>query len=208
MDSAELSQFESYCTTLYTSPSAEDRQKAEHALVGLSTTPDYIPHCQYVLSNSKLPYAQLVATNALKRLLQQMWNHLTPAQRVDHRNFVLNFLANNGPACENFVTASLLQLLAFITKLAWLDLEDQQQIVNEVRTFFHATTSHLILGLQMFQQLVTEMNTSANTRSLAQHRKVGVFTLGLTRAPSKPHPRLHSPIPPAHTCPSPYDFSL
>jgi hypothetical protein len=80
MGSAELQAFEAYCLQLYTSPHAEERAKAEAALVQLSTTPEYIPRCQIVLSSSTMPYAQLVASNALKRLLQSNWNHLTPQQ--------------------------------------------------------------------------------------------------------------------------------
>ena len=45
----------------------------------------------------------------------------------------LNFLANQGPSCENYVSASLVQLVGCVTKLGWNDLEDQQQIVLEVR---------------------------------------------------------------------------
>ena len=66
MASAELLTFESYCETLYSSPSASERASAESALVQLSTAPEYIPRCQYVLSASQLPYAQLVASNALR----------------------------------------------------------------------------------------------------------------------------------------------
>ena len=76
----ELQTFEAYCEALYNSPHAEERAKAEAALVQLSTTPEYIPRCQFVLSHSALPYAQLVASNALKRLLQTNWNHLSPPQ--------------------------------------------------------------------------------------------------------------------------------
>ena len=56
--------------------------------------------------------------------------------------------------------------------------------------FLHATPSHLVLGLQLLATLVTEMNGSANTRSLTQHRKVAgsfrdlallsILQLGLT----------------------------
>jgi exportin-7 len=172
MSASELAAFEAYCETLYNSPSAEERAKAEAALVQLSTTPEYIPRCQFVLSNSKVPSAQLVATNALKKLLQQSWNHLTPQQRVDYRNYVLNFLATSGPTSTHFVCAALVQLLACVTKLGWMDLEDHQQIMHEVSKFLQATPSHLALGLHILNQLVTEMNSSANTRSLAQHRKV------------------------------------
>ena len=85
---------------------------------------------------------------------------------------VLNFLASQGPSCQHFVCASLVQLLACVTKLGWMDLDDQQQVLHEVAKFLQATPSHLVLGLQMLHQLVTEMNSAANTRSLAQHRKV------------------------------------
>ena len=52
---SELQTFEAYCETLYNSPHAEERAKAEAALVQLSTTPEYIPRCQFVLSNSTVP---------------------------------------------------------------------------------------------------------------------------------------------------------
>ena len=172
MSESELRTFEQYCETLYNSPSAEERAKAEAALMQLSTAPEYIPRCQFVLSNSQLPYAQLVATNALKRLLPSCWNHLTAQQRTESRNYALNFLASNSPSCQPFVNASLVQLLACITKLGWAELDDPQQVLQEVSRFLQATPAHVILGLQILQQLVTEMNSSSNTRSLATHRKV------------------------------------
>ena len=60
MGSSELQTFEAYCETLYNSPNADERAKAEAALVQLSTTPEYIPRCQFVLTSSSMPYAQLV----------------------------------------------------------------------------------------------------------------------------------------------------
>ena len=139
MSEAELRTFEQYCETLYNSPSAEERSKAEAALVQLSTTPEYIPQCQFVLSSSQLPYAQLVACNALKKLLSTCWNHLTPVQRVDSRNYALNFLASSGPSCQNFVNASCVQLLASVTKLGWMDLDDPQQVIYEASRFLQVS---------------------------------------------------------------------
>ena len=137
MGEAELRTFEAFCDTLYTSPNAEERNKAEAALVQLSTTPEYIPRCQFVLSNSQMPYAQLVASNALKKLLQTSWNHLTPPQRVEYRNYALNFLANQGPGLQGFVAASLVQLVACVTKLGWMEIEDHTQVLHEVGRFLH-----------------------------------------------------------------------
>ena len=55
------------------------------------------------------------------------------------------------------VWARQVQLLAIMTKLGWMDLEDHQQILLEVSRFLQATPAHLILGLQILQQLVTEV---------------------------------------------------
>ena len=190
LQEGQLQQFEAYCEKLYTSPDANERAAAEAALVQLSSSSEYIPQCQFVLDHSKLAYAQLVAANALKKLLMQSWNHLTVQQRVDFRNYVLTYLANNGPDCQAFVNASLAQLVGRMTKLGWLDANEHQQIVSEVSKFLHATPRHLVLGLQLLSTLVTEMNGSANTRSLTQHRKVAgsfrdlallsILQLGLT----------------------------
>ena len=82
LQEGQLQQFEAYCEKLYTSPDANERAAAEAALVQLSSSSEYIPQCQFVLDHSKLAYAQLVAANALKKLLMQSWNHLTVQQRV------------------------------------------------------------------------------------------------------------------------------
>ena len=43
---------------------------------------------------------------------------------------------------------------------------------RQVSKFLHATTGHLMLGLQLLRQLVSEMNYSSNSKSLMQQRKV------------------------------------
>ena len=97
MDAASLSRFEAYCHTLYTSPDPQQRRSAEEALVQLATDASYIPQCQFVLDNSKQSFAQLVAANALKKLLVQHWNHLSPQQQIEFRNYALSYLASRGP---------------------------------------------------------------------------------------------------------------
>ena len=51
------------------------------------------PNCAHVLDlhvhmhGTCLRYAQLVAANALKKLIVSSWNHLTPQQQMDFRNY-------------------------------------------------------------------------------------------------------------------------
>ena len=172
LTSGTLEQFERYCEQLYTSPDAGVRATAEAALVQLTTSAEYIPQCQQVLEQSSVAYAQLIAANALKRLVQQSWNQLSPADRVEQRNFVLNFLAAKGPACAPFVTVSLGQLVAVVTKLGWFDGAEHQQILPEVSKFLQERPEYVVLGLLLLEHLVCTMNASSNVRSLTQHRKV------------------------------------
>ena len=174
-----LELFEQLAAKLFTASTPQERAGAETALVRFTTQPEHLLQCKYVLDHSRQPYAQLVAANALKQLLLQSWNQMPPQQRIDFRNYTLSFLANRGVECEQFVTQSLVQLIARITKMGWFESDEHRNILDEVSKFLHATPTHLLIGLQLFSQLVAEMNATTNTRSLTQHRKVtGAFRDG------------------------------
>ena len=157
----DLGQFEACCEQLYTSPDPQARKTAEVALVQLSTTPACIPQCQFVLDNSAQPYAQLVAANALRKLVVLSWNNLSAEQRLGFRNYLLSYLANHGPSRQQFICRSLVQLVAAITKLGWLEAEEHQQIVADVDKFLHASPQHLVLGLQASASMTLAQRPSA-----------------------------------------------
>ena len=148
MSADEMATFERYCDQLYSSPSAAERAKAEQALVQLSTSAAYLPQCQAVIAGSSQPYAQLVAANAMRKLLAAHWSHLAPAQRLGVRNFLLGHLASHGVGLAHFVIASLVQTVATVTKLGWLEEEAHQHVVSDVSKFLHASAEHMPLGLQ------------------------------------------------------------
>ena len=89
---------------------------------------------------------------------------------------------------QAFVQKSLIQLLCRITKLGWFDDPQHQEIMKEITKFLQATIDHCISGLQILNQLVSEINlpTPGNLitlqpdltfiriwvgRTLTQHRK-------------------------------------
>ena len=197
MDASQLKQVEALCETLYsgvptTTPEGENvtRQEAQQRLLSLQTSADYIPQCQYILDNSKSQYARLVATNSLTELISVHWNSFTVPQRIDIRNYVLGYLANNGPQLQDFVTTALIKLVCRITKLGWFDDPVHRGLADDVTKFLQATVSHCILGLKILNQLVDELNIPTSGRTLTQHRKTSVsfrdaallkvFQLGLT----------------------------
>lgn len=89
-------------------------------------------------------------------------------------NYVLGYLAQKGPTLEKFVTTSLIQMVCRLTKFGWFDDEQHREIVNEVTKFLQATVDHCIIGLQILNELVTEMNLPVAGRNITFHRKIAV----------------------------------
>ncbi|KAL3918381.1 MAG: hypothetical protein SGILL_004261 [Bacillariaceae sp.] len=149
-----------------------------------------IGRCQYILDNSQSQFARLVATNSLTELITTHWNSFTVPQRIDIRNYVLSYLANNGPQLQDFVVTGLIKLVCRITKLGWFDDNVHRELADDVTKFLQATIDHCILGLKILNQLVDELNIPTSGRTLTQHRKTSVsfrdvcllkvFQLGLT----------------------------
>ncbi|KAG7356446.1 Importin-beta N-terminal domain containing protein [Nitzschia inconspicua] len=197
MELAQLKQVEALCETLYTGmPTTGEngepitRNEAQQRLMSLQQSAEYIPQCQYILDNSQSQFAKLVATNSLTELITTHWNSFTIPQRIDIRNYVLSYLANNGPQLQDFVVTSLIKLVCRITKLGWFDDPVHRGLAEDVTKFLQATVDHCILGLKILNQLVDELNIPTSGRTLTQHRKTSVsfrdvsllkvFQLGLT----------------------------
>lgn len=195
MDDTQLAQVESLCETLYTGmPSSGgekiSREEAQSRLLSLQSSASFIPQCQYILDRSQSQYALLVASNSLTELISSHWNNFSVPQRIDIRNYVLGYLANNGPTLQDFVTLSLIKLVCRITKLGWFDDSTHRELTDDVTKFLQASVDHCILGLKILNQLVDELNIPTSGRTLTQHRKTSVsfrdlclfkvFQLGLT----------------------------
>mmetsp|Transcript_22699 Transcript_22699/g.32592 ORF Transcript_22699/g.32592 Transcript_22699/m.32592 type:complete len:1112 (+) Transcript_22699:70-3405(+) len=174
MDQNQLSQVESLCLALYQGTSSSARAEAQKQLLTLQSTADFIPQCQFILDNSSLPYAQLVASSSLENLVTQFWNSFTVEQKLELRNYVLNYLATHAQNLEEFVVNNLCKLLCRITKLGWFDSNEHREIVDEIMKFLDASIDHSLIGLKLCNSLVDEMNTPIPGRTLTLHRKAAV----------------------------------
>jgi exportin-7 len=174
MDPSQLAQVEELCRALYQGTSSVLRAEAQQQLLTLQSTVDFIPQCQFILENSSLPYAQLVATTSLENLVTQFWNSFTLEQKLDVRNFVLRFLGNNASVLQEFVIGNLTKLACRITKLGWFDSPEHREIIEEIRKFLEASVDHSVIGLKLLNSLVDEMNSPTIGRSLTVHRKTAV----------------------------------
>ena len=137
------------------------------------TKPEYAVQCQAILDNSTSPYAHHLASSSLLKLVTEQG--LGGPLRLDIRNYILNYLASNGPKLARFVSTALVQLLCRITKLSWFDDDAHRTIVEDAKKFLQpGSPDHYVMGLRIFNMLVAEMNQPIPRRSLTQHRKTAV----------------------------------
>lgn len=142
-------------------------------------------------------YAQLLATTTLIKLVTRTPSALSLAQRLDIRNYVLNYLATR-PRLAPFVTQALVQLYARITKLGWFESikEDYlfRNVISQIKPFIQVkmisfflfylminlfqesnSVEYCIIGVQILSQLTCEVNQISSdeaSRSITKQRKV------------------------------------
>ncbi|XP_070539906.1 exportin-7-like isoform X2 [Ptychodera flava] len=171
----ELAQLEVLCKQLYTTANPGERNEAEKALVNFTDSPDCLNRCQLLLERGNSPYSQLLAASSLTKLVSRNTGSLPLEQRIDIRNYVLNYLATR-PKLPTYVTQALIQLFSRITKLGWFDCQKDQwvfrNVVDDVTQFLQGSVEHCMIGVQILSQLTAEMNQADTTRPLTKHRKV------------------------------------
>ncbi|XP_028041262.1 exportin-7-B isoform X2 [Bombyx mandarina] len=173
----EVIQIELLCKQLYESPDPALREQAEKAVVAFQESPDTLSKCQMLLERGESSYSQLLAATTLGKLISRSTASLTIQQRLDIRNYVLNYLATR-PKLANFVVQALVTLYSKITKLSWLDMVKEEyvfhNVVNDITSFLRSQELCTV-GVQLLSQLVVEMNQVSEAdanRSLAKHRKI------------------------------------
>lgn len=132
----------------------------------------------YPLLLFQAPYAQTFAAFVLTKLVGSFWQQIPADQRIQLRNYVLNFLASKGPQLKHQVRLELTTLLCRVTKLGWQQDDTFRTIVEDITRFLDASEEHCVIGLQVLTRLVSDMNTSSTSyrRILAQSqsRKVSL----------------------------------
>ncbi|XP_070507748.1 exportin-7 isoform X2 [Chironomus tepperi] len=173
----EVQQLELSCKQFYECTDPLIRSKAEKILFEFLEDPDALNKCQLLLDRGESAYAQLLAATTLTKLVSRNVQGLSLQQRVDIRNYILNYLATR--SLQSFVTQALIALLAKITKYGWFDsYKDEmifRQIDQDVKEFLKGSVEHCMIGVKILSQLVSEMNQIAEmdvNLSFTRHRKI------------------------------------
>ncbi|XP_041605959.1 ran-binding protein 17 isoform X2 [Vulpes vulpes] len=169
-----LAELEVLCTHLYVGTDLTQRIEAEKALLELIDSPECLSKCQLLLEQGTTSYAQLLAATCLSKLVSRV-SPLPVEQRVDIRNYILNYVASQ-PELAPFVIQALIQVIAKITKLGWFEVQKDQfvfrEIIADVKKFLQGTVEHCIIGVIILSELTQEMNLVDYSRPSAKHRKI------------------------------------
>ncbi|XP_042848376.1 ran-binding protein 17 isoform X1 [Panthera tigris] len=169
-----LAELEVLCTHLYIGTDLTQRIEAEKALLELIDSPECLSKCQLLLEQGTTSYAQLLAATCLSKLVSRV-SPLPVEQRVDIRNYILNYVASQ-PKLVPFVIQALIQVIAKITKLGWFEVQKDQfvfrEIIADVKKFLQGTVEHCIIGVIILSELTQEMNLVDYSRPSAKHRKI------------------------------------
>ncbi|CAG9574874.1 unnamed protein product [Danaus chrysippus] len=174
----EVIRIEHLCKQLYESQDPHLRDQAEITVVNFQESPDALSKCQALLERADSSYSQLLAATTLSKLVSRSTTSLSVQQRLDIRNYVLNYLATR-PKLANFVVQALVSLFARITKLGWFDMVKEEyvfhNVMNDVSSFLQGGAELCCVGVQLLSCLVQEMNALSDAdaaRSLAKQRKI------------------------------------
>nr|XP_038941821.1 ran-binding protein 17 isoform X2 [Rattus norvegicus] len=174
VDIQSLAELEALCTHLYVGTDLNERIEAEKALLELIDSPECLSKCQLLLEQGTTSYAQLLAATCLSKLVTRI-NPLPVEQRIDIRNYILNYVASQ-PKLAPFVIQALIQVIAKLTKLGWFEVQKDEfvfrEIIADVKKFLQGTVEHCIIGVIILSELTQEMNLVDYSRPSAKHRKV------------------------------------
>ncbi|XP_075366143.1 ran-binding protein 17 isoform X5 [Mycteria americana] len=169
-----LAELEVLCNHLYEGTDLAQRMQAEKVLLEIIDSPECLSQCQLLLEQGTTSYAQLLAATCLSKLVSRA-SPLPIEQRIDIRNYILNYVASQ-PKLAPFVIQALVQVIAKITKLGWFEvLKDQlifRDIIADVKKFLQGTVDHYIIGVMILSELTQEMNLVDYSRPSAKHRKI------------------------------------
>lgn len=175
----EIQRLELLCKQFYEATSPPTRSNAEKVLFTFHEDPEALGKCQMLLDRGDSAYSQLLAATTLTKLVTRNVQGLSLQQRVDIRNYLLNYLATR-PGLQAFVIQALVALLAKLTRYGWFDLYKDEyvfrSIVQDVKGFLNNGDARMMMiGVQILSQLVCEMNQIPEVDvnlTFTKHRKI------------------------------------
>ncbi len=129
---------------------------------------------RFFLEQSRNSYAQYLAASGIKQLLTDQWLKVETQEKLQIKNYLLQFLAQKGPEADRQVLKMVIVLLCKVAKMSWFDHPELQGIVQELSPLFQMTNKHFLIGLQTLQDLIIEMSYVHRVKNLTTNRRISL----------------------------------
>lgn len=150
-----------------------------------------MPQLQFVLARTSSPHALIFSATGLMKLITSNWTSVSDQQKEEMRNFLLDYLAKNGPDLYRSApmgVSPVVRLLCRVIKLAWLEGPQHQNVTERVGRFLQSSPLHWVLGLEIYTDLTTDMQPQIGP-SMSRYRRTAlcfrdtalpnIFTVGV-----------------------------
>ena len=94
--------------------------------------PQNLGKLRFFLDNSNNNYARYLAASTIKEIFVDHWLKIEVSEKLQIKDYLINFLIQKGPTCEKQVLKMIIILVAKVTKLSWFDHPELQAIVNDL----------------------------------------------------------------------------
>lgn len=174
---ADIQVLDNLCKMLYSSAGGPGRLQAERNLAELAASPECLQSCTLLLQNGTVPFAQLVASSTLMKVLGSNTG-VGLHQRLELCTYLLNYLGERHGELPPFLIAQLCQLFARLTKLGWSDFDVEtrafpfrEPVHNILQLVEESPEKEGVLAVQLLAHLVADMNITAGLDSISKQRK-------------------------------------
>eukprot|EP01094_Clydonella_sp_ATCC50884_P029368 TRINITY_DN917_c0_g1_i2.p1 TRINITY_DN917_c0_g1~~TRINITY_DN917_c0_g1_i2.p1 ORF type:complete len:1062 (-),score=321.85 TRINITY_DN917_c0_g1_i2:240-3425(-) len=172
MDESALREVEELAEQLY-GERAGSREAARERLICFNT-PEYFGKAIFILQHSRNACALLMAGCAISAIVVDHWNSVTDDESIAARDAIFSVLWDNGSDFPPFASTAIMEALAKIIKLGWLDDERHQQAPDMIQRFMNSREEHQILALRILRSVLQQMNKRYGGDTIARHRKIAI----------------------------------
>eukprot|EP00760_Papus_ankaliazontas_P002418 PhM_4_TR10992/c0_g1_i1/m.80655/K18460/XPO7, EXP7; exportin-7 len=172
---ANLQQIDEWCRVFYMNQASKNELLSIHAeLTSTFNRPGQLDSLRELMTASQEDYTHFFCAQMVNTIVLDSWNVMTVQARRDLGQWLNEVVLFNRANFKKFVITSLAQAFARVTKFSWLDDEEVQGTPRRIADTLLSNASNTqtcVLGLNLLQNLVVEVNTLQAKRPIAVHRK-------------------------------------
>ncbi|CRG96649.1 Ran-binding protein, putative [Plasmodium gallinaceum] len=172
MSESELQQLQVLCEAMYCG-NKEEQNQAHTILLPLVNNVGNVSKLKNILGSTNHVHTLIFTTSGLLQLITNEWNKIEQKEKDELKEFVISYLYNKGVDLLNLSTnilGNFVRLYVRIVKLSWLENTNYALITKQVEYFLNSITSHWIIGLYIYAELIEDMHPQCGVNSAKSRR--------------------------------------